>query len=229
MRREICTGVHFGRQALLVVATLLSAITLSAEIIDGVAAVVGSKAITHSEVDSELRLEALFNLIEVDPSSANRTTALSRLIERRLIRQDLDLADFLVADPTDIDERMLEFRPMRFVAGRDFPAALLHYNLTEQQCREFLAEQISFERYVAFRFKTGLDATDQEIANYYQTIYSPQQELLGATLQPLEDISRRIGQVLVELQADRMLDVRIRELRALTRIEILDPELRGPQ
>lgn len=229
MRREIRTRLHLGRQALLVAVTLLSAITLPAEIIDGVAAVVGLKAVTHSEVDRELRLEALFNLIEVDQSPTNRTTALSRLIERRLIRQDLDLADFLVANPSDIDERMREFRPMRFVAGRDFPAALLHYNLSEQECREFLSEQISFERYVAFRFKTGLDATDQEIANYYQTVYSPQQKLLGATLEPLDDISKRIGQVLVELQADRMLDVRIRELRALTRIEILDPEFGGPQ
>ena len=59
MRREIHTGVHLRRQALLVTVTLLSAITLRAEIIDGVAAVVGLKAVTHSEVDRELRLEAL--------------------------------------------------------------------------------------------------------------------------------------------------------------------------
>ena len=41
---------------------------------------------------------------------------------------------------------------------RDFEAALRHYALTEEDCRSFLVESIAFERYVAFRFKTGLNA-----------------------------------------------------------------------
>ncbi len=208
---------------------LLSSIAVVAEMIDGVAAVVGSKAVTHSEIARELRLEALFNLIEVDQSPANRNAALNRLIERRLVRQDLDLADFLLADPAAVDSRMREYRGMRFAGGRDLQASLLHYGLLEQECRDFVSEQISFERYVAFRFKTGLDATDAEIADYYQAIYRRQQEQLGATPEPLDEVAERIGEVLVELQADRLLDVRIRELRALTRVEILVSDLGGSQ
>lgn len=208
---------------------LFAAGALNAEIIDGIAATVGSKTVTHSEIKRELRLEGLFNAIEMDTSASNRRTALQRLIERRLIQQDIDLASFLIAGPEEVEEQMRELRAMRFAAGRDFPAALQHYGLTVPECRDFLAEQISFERYVMFRFQTGLDATSEEIKNYHETVYSPRQQQLGEDPEALDEVSERIRRILIESRVDRLLDERVRELRTLTRVAILATELRAPR
>ncbi len=229
MRRSDNAGLQrWGRRAA-IGAALLAAVSLRAEIIDGVAAVVGSKAVTHSEIDRELRLVGLFNATEADASAAGRRAALQHLIERRLIRQDLEQTNFLAVDPREVEERMRELRAMRFAGGRDFPAALRRYGLTARECRDFLSEQIGFERYVAFRFKTGLDAADAEIEDYYETVYAPLQRQLGRTPEPPAEIAERIERILIELQADRLLEEQVRELRALTRVEILAPELREPR
>ncbi len=229
MRRGFNSRLQrWGRRAA-IGAVLPAAMGMHAEIIDGVAAKVGLKAVTHSEIDREIRLVGLFNATEADASVAGRRRALQRLIERRLLRQDLDQANFLIADPREVEERMRELRAMRFAEGMDFPAALRHYRLTAPECRDFLSEQIGFERYVAFRFKTGLDAADEEIEDYYETVYAPQQRRLVGTPEPLPEVSERIEQFLIELQADRLLEERVRELRALMRVEILAPELRAPR
>lgn len=222
-------GLHRRRRAAAAAALLLAAAGARAEIIDGVAAAVGAEAVTHSEIDRELRLAALFNATEADASAAERRAVLQRLIERRLIRRDMDRAAFLAADRQEVEARMRELRAMRFAAGRDFPAALRHYGLTARECRDFVAEQIDFERYVAFRFKTGLDAAEEEAENYYRAVYAPQQRRLGRTPEPRERVSERIERILIELQADRLLDERVREMRALTNVKILAPELMEPR
>lgn len=229
MRRGNGIGRPRLRRAASIAALLLAAAGGRAEIIDGVAAAVGPRAVTHSEIDRELRLAALFNETEADASPAGRRAALHRLIERRLIRRDMDRVNFPTADPPAVEERMRELRAVRFAGGRDFPAALRHYGLTARECRDFLAEQIVFERYVAFRFKTGLDAAEDEIEDYYETVYAPQRRRLGETPEPLAEVAERIGRILIEMQADRLLEERVREMRALTRVEILARELREPR
>ncbi len=207
---------------------LLAVMSARAEIIDGVAAVVGAKAVTLSEIDRDLRLVGLFNAAEADMSAAGRRAALWRLIERRLIQQDIGQANFLNAEPEEVEERMRELYGLRFAAGRDFPAALRRYGLTARECRDFLSEQIAFERYTALRFKTGLNASGEEIEDYYETVYAPRQRQLGATPEPLAAVSARIEQILIEGKTDRLIEERIKELRALTRVEILASDLREP-
>ena len=226
MRRGFSSRLQRWGRLAAIAAMLPAAVGLGAEIIDGIAATVGAQAVTHSEIDREFRLVGLFNATAADASAADRRAALQRLIERRLLRQDLDQANFLAAAPLEVERRLQELQAMRFAAGMDFPAALRHYGLTAQECRDFLAEQIGFDRYVAFRFKTGLDASEEEIEDYYETVYAPQQRRLGGAPAPPAEVSERIGRILIELQADRLLEERVRELRALTRVEILAPELR---
>ena len=146
-----------------IAATVSLATGLGAEVIDRVAAVVGLEAVALSEIDTEARLEALLNRKDLAVTDANREELLGRLIDRRLVLQDLAGTPFLRAQPDEIEGQMRQLRSLRYLDGRDFPAALRHYGLTEEDCRAFLDARISFERYVSFRFKTGLD-TDNEAA-----------------------------------------------------------------
>lgn len=207
--------------AFLLASIALAAPTPRAEIVDRVAAIVGNEAITLSQVRTQMNVVALLNQSEPAGLEAGGRAALEALIDRRLAMQDLALTPFLLAPAEEVEGPLRALRGQTFAGGRDFPAALAHYGLTEDDCRAFLRERASFERYVSFRFKTGQDVTPGAIEAYYRDEYSPGQAALGAPAEPLESVRPGILDVLAERQANRLLEQRIMELRALTRIEIL--------
>lgn len=207
-------------------ATLLAGLALAApapraEIVDRVAAIVGSDAITLSQVRTQLNVVALLNQAEPVGLEAGGSAALEALIDRRLAMQDLALTPFLLAPAEEVEGPLGNLRDQIFAGGRDFPAALGHYGLTEDDCRAFFREKASFERYVSFRFKTGQDVSPGAVEAFYRDEYSAGQAAVGAPVEPLESVRSGIVDVLAERQANRLLEQRILELRALTRIEVL--------
>lgn len=208
-------------RAAMLAAIALAIPALRAEIVDRVAAIVGSEVITLSQVRTQLHMVALLNQTEPASLEAGGQAALRRLIDRRLVMQDLALRPFLLAPADEIEGPLEALRAGIFAGGRDFSAALLHYGLTEDDCRAFLSEQASFERYVSFRFKTGQEVSPEAVEAYYRNEYSAEQAALGATVEPLGSVQGLLSEKLAEIQANMLLDQRIMELRALTRIEIL--------
>ena len=208
-------------------AAILASTGLQAEIVDGIAAIVGHYAITRSEIDSQLRLEAMLNRTEPDVSQAARADALDRLVDRRLILQDLTVTPFLAAQPAEAARVMRDLRAERYLGGRDFPATLAHYGLTEAECRAFVEERIAFERYVSFRFKTGLDLEEAAVEAYYRDVYLPRQRARGEPAEPLESILDAISRLLLERRATRLIEERLKELRSLGGVKILAFEDEG--
>ena len=198
------------------------------EILDRVAAVVGNEAIAVSEIDTDLRLEALLNRTELGAGSQRNTEVLQRLIDRRLVLQDLAIAPFLKAQPEEVEEQMEQLRRDQFLDGRDFAAALLHYGVTEADCRKFLEERIGFERYVSFRFETGLEAETVAVEAFYRNEYAARQRAMGQAVEPLEAIAETISRILVARQANVLLERRLQELRVSRRIKILASTLEEP-
>lgn len=200
---------------------MLAGVPVGAEVIDRIAAVVGYEAIALSEIDMEARLEALLNRTDSDPSQAYREQLLERLIDRRLILQDLTSTPFLSGGEEEIDDQMRALRTQEYLGGRNFPEALQHYELTEADCRAYLSERIGFERYVSFRFKTGLDADLEAARAYYRDEYEPRVRALGEAAKPFDDVAEEISQIVVERSANALLDQRLRALRAATRIRVI--------
>lgn len=201
-----------------------------AEVVDRVAAVVGGEAIALSEIDAAVRLEALFNRAEPDAGASPASEVLARLIDRRLVVQDLALTPFLLPDPDEVSAQLRQLREERFLGGLDFEAALHRYGLTETDCRAFLAERIGFERYVSFRFKAGLDADGEAVRAFYEGEYAAVQREAGAAVEPFEAVADAIEQILIERRATELVEERLKELRASQRIEILAfaPDGAGP-
>ena len=203
------------------IAAALSIIGLRAEIVDRIAAIVDLEAVTSSEVETEVRLAAMLNKAELDLVMESSEDALQRLIDRKLILQDLAVTPFLLAQPAETELQLGLLREDTYRGGRDFNAALAHYGLTEADCRSFIEESIAFERYVTFRFKTGLDAESEEVESYYRDEYLPLRRERGEPEEPLESVSRAITEVLLERRANRLLEERLQELRLVNRIELL--------
>lgn len=194
---------------------------LAAEVVDRIAAIVGTEAITASQIDSEMRLAAMLNRAEVEASPDAAAATLRRLVDRRLILGDRSAEPFLVVEPEDAELELGSFRAARYIGGRNFEAALEYYDLTAADFRAFVQESIAFEHYVSFRFKTGLDADSASVEAYYHDVYVQSRVQRGEPVEPLEAVAATIAAILLEQRANELLAERLNELRVLIRVEIL--------
>ncbi len=217
-------AIRIMRAVTMAAAGLFAALGLRSEIIDRVVAIVGTEAVTLSDVTAELGLEAMLAHTEARSIAEAGEAILGRLIDRRLIAQDMTATPFLLPWDEEVEEGVSALRGQRYLGNRDFGAALAHYGLTESDCRSFIQQQIAFERYVSFRFKTGLSANAAEIAAYYGNEYLPGILQRGERPQPVEQVAERISEVLIERRATELLDQRLIELRSITRVKpMLNP------
>lgn len=204
-------------------AVLLGAPGLCAETVDRVAAIVGNQVIALSEIDLELRIEAMLSNSDFSGVGSRQDEVLQRLIDRRLVLQELSLTPFLLVQQEEIDKQVEQLSSERYLDTMDFATALKYYRLTEEDFRAYLTENIALERYVSFRFKTGLSPSRSAIEQYYRSEYRPTQQLLGTPVATLEEVSDSVRRILIERRANLLLEERVLELRALTRLELLLP------
>lgn len=210
-----------SRSAVWALVAVASAGLPAAQIIDRTVAIVEDASITETEVVSQLRLEAMANSAPVVDSPAVREQALDRLIDQRLIANDIGLTGL---QPLSFDERaeLLTQLQTQSFGTLSFEAALREYGVAEAQALEFFVRQVEFSRYVDFRFRTGQTVGDEELQQAYRAKYgrtpnrdAPSLELAAPELR---------NQVLNE-RVERLLDQHIRQLRAdhrVVRLERID-------
>src|SRR5436309_13062632 len=81
-----------------------------AEIIDRVAVVVGNRVITESEILREIRLTAFLNGAALDFSAASRRRTAERLVEQRLIRNEIESSRFPEPAPDAVQQTWQDVR-----------------------------------------------------------------------------------------------------------------------
>ena len=195
---------------------MFAAVVASGEIIDRTVAVVGSEIITASDLMAQLKLEAMFNGRAVENSEAARNQSLERLIAQRLIEADMRLAGYATTSEEELKAAFDQLRQGRF-GDMPFEEALQSYEVGEEVALQFFRRQVNFAGYVAFRFRTGLEVSAEEIAAEYR---ARRPEAEGEVPEP---ISLEIREILLDRKADRLLDSRLKQLRAETRIVFLEP------
>ena len=213
--------------ALCCFAAAIGSTTWAGEVIDKTVAVVGLRAITASEVAEQIALESFSEGTAVDDSDKNLREALERLIRRRLVFQEIAVANFTgVSDK----EAQLQLEHQKRLSGgaRKFHQSVQDYGLSEEKVSGFLRQQLDFERFVDFRFKTGQVPARDEVVRYYKEIYLAALERINRS-ETLEQAYPIIEQTLIEQRVDPLLENWVREVRARTRIEILDESLQPPQ
>lgn len=197
----------------------------AAVLIDRTIAVVGQRVITAREVTRQLRLQAFYERQPVDDSPEARRTALDQLIERRLIQSEMRLASFS-SDKARAAAEMEGLRKSDFGGGMTFEQALIRYDLREKDVEEFVSELVDVMRFIEFRFRTGMQITPEEVQQYYNRSYLPDMKRIGEEPEPLEKIQGNLEERIAQQRVDSLLDKWLRELRASTRVVMLEPE--GP-
>lgn len=205
--------------------------TATPVVLDKVVAVVNNQAILASDIDEEIRLSVL------DPNGASvaltRQRALEDLISRALIQQQMRQEDTEAAAPTqtDLNERLMEIRKeipecIRENCATDagWKAFLAAHGLTERRVESYLRYRVEILRFIEQRFRQGVGIAPAEIENYYTNTLLPQYAK-GEAIPPLDKVSKRIQEILLQQRVNTLFDDWLNNLRKQGDIEVLDPSL----
>jgi peptidyl-prolyl cis-trans isomerase SurA len=201
-------------------------------VIDKVVAVVNNQAILASDLDNEIRLSVL------DPNRGGqgvltRAHALNQLIGRDLIQQQIRQDDAQAALPSqaEVNDRITEIRRQLPNCVREncateagWKAFLAAHGLSQPRVENYLRYRMEILRFIEQRFRQGVSISQREIETYYHDTLLPQYAT-GETRPPLDQVSSRIQEILLQQRVNVMFDEWLDNLRKQGGVEVLDPAL----
>lgn len=185
------------------VATLaLFAWSLQAEVIDRIAVTVGRHVITQSQLDTEVRVTAFVEGQKVENPELARKQAATRLIQQTLIRREIELTRSPVPSAAEAAPLLEQARALH---GGTFNKDLAEASLLASDLAEHLHWQLTFLRFVQYRFQPGINLGDDEVKGYYDA-QLPRWAKEGKSAPPMESIRKEIETVLTQRHVDEALD-----------------------
>ena len=175
-----------------------------AEIVDRIAVTVGRQVITESAVVEEIRVTAFLAATAPDWSDANRTRTANRLVDQLLIKRELDATRF---PPVPDDDTNKVFDQLK-AATPDFSHTLGAAHLTEIILKEHLQWQVTFLRFVDYRFRPGIQITESDLRDFYETQaveWRQQNKTVPTFEKARQDLERLLSSKYVDQALDRWL------------------------
>jgi len=208
-----------------VAALLLIALSASAAIIDRIAVSVGNRVITTSDLDREVRVTALLNGVKPDFSAKGKRATADRLVEQKLIRNELETSRYPLPSPSEVEPELQQFKQKFYTEDGAYQRALDEYGVTDTDVRAELLWQRSLLLFIDVRFRPGVQITDQEIQDYFEKSVAPAARLAHPG-QPvtLDQYRDEIQQKLTGERVDQDLDRWLQQVRRRTQI-VYHPEV----
>lgn len=184
-----------------------------AEIIDRVLAIVGGEVVTLSDVYAALALKL------VDPAGAADPvgSALSFLIDRRLVVGEVDRYVPPEPDVSAIERRVIELRRPLPADASTVPG-LARLALDDQRLRALAREDLRIESYLTQRFAADVPS-DQDVELYYREHAADFTR--GGVLVPLEDVREEVRRTLASERRARLIANWIADLRRRVDVSVL--------
>lgn len=198
----------------------------TAEIIDRVAVVVGAGVITESEILREIRLTAYLNGDAPDFSAASKKKTAERLVEQRLMQAEINQSPYPLPGGDAIIQ-MLKSIQSRYSSAVLYQQSLQKYDITEEELKERLQRQLTTVRFIDFRFKPGIQVSDDDTAKYFREKILPQLRKDHPESDfVLDDYREESEQAVIGDRADRASDAWLKLARERTKIEYRDDAFR---
>jgi len=190
-----------------------------AEIIDRVAVVVGNSVITESEILREIRLTAFLNGEPLDFSPASKRKTAERLVEQRLIRNEISVSLYSAPAP-DALEQMMKDVQAGFGSPERYRQELQRTGITEDDVKAHFQRTVATLRFLDFRFRPGMQITEEEIRKYFDEQLRPQLRKGSPGVEfSLGDYRGQVEDALIAERVDEASDLWLKQAREHTRIE----------
>jgi len=184
---------------------LLASLSLHAEIIDRIVAVVDGHIITTSDLNQEREIRARLGEKPIDDDKA----LLEELIENQLIESQM--ADFPGVEVTD-EEVAAELIKSQAKQGA-----------ATQPVSEAIRKRLRMQRYFDVRFRQFLRASDEEVRKYYEEVFVPEARKRGVNpIPPLEQVTDMIRMNIIEEKLDHEVKIWLEAIRRRSNIEIFE-------
>jgi hypothetical protein len=206
----------------------------ASESLDHIVAIVNQDVVLESDVQEEMRFSA-FEPYRTPATGSPREQALERLINRTLILQQEKLEPQDPVTDAEVQTQLQELRRSipacneykcetdegwaRYLADNDF---------TEQELERRWKERMEVLRFIEVRFRSGIRISRQQVTDYYQQTMLPEYAKRKATPPPLDSISSRIEEVLLQRQVTTLLNDWLKTLREQGSVRTLQPGEEAP-
>ncbi len=206
---------RFLRPLVIALGLLAVSTSVSAEVIDCVAAVVAGRPVTLFD----LRIAESFELYAEE--TAGKPGPLRRLILDEIISQKavLDLAREQVGPGPDEVESALAALVSR-LGPETVRRRLADLGLTEEDLRGVVVERVQFRQVLALRFSQPPAVSLREIEAYYQGTFVPERQKQGATPEPMIDILDLLEARIREEKRAAQVAAWVRDVRNQTAVEL---------
>jgi len=207
---------------ILAVLLLTCAAIAQADIVDRVEAVVNGKVITRYEVEKAMEVEALRRgVVSSEDSAKLRTEVLDTLIDRLLLLDEARKFNIVQVTSGEVD-KALETIKKGFASQDEFEEALKKDEMTEEELRDDISDQILVAKYVDRRIKYFVRVTIDDQKEYYK------QNVDKFGGKSFDEVNEEVYNLLLEMATDKKLEEYLRDLRAKSEIIIKGPEDQKP-
>jgi len=200
-------------------------------VLDRVVAIINGDVLLESDVQEEEHFAKL-EPVGVPPGSDSLQRAARRLIRRTLILQQMkeqQQTGISISD-TDVQKQLAAIRKnlpacRQFDCNTDagWTAFLVANDLSQQDVIEHWRQRMEILRFIDIRFRTGIRISKQEVADYYQKSIVPGYEKEKQKAPPVETLTPRIQEVLLQQRVNGQLRDWLNTLRQEGSVQILDP------
>lgn len=195
-------------------------------VVDKMVAVVnGDQLITLTDLLWQMALQPDTPIdLLTNPRSEDLQRALQRVIEQTLIFQEAEKLPSI--EPTDEDVRRALIETIKlFPSQSAFYERVGRVGLTSEQLTEIIRRRVAIERYLDFRFRTFSFVTEENLVDYYNNVYVPQQRRTApdSIVPKLEDKREELTEILRRTQIESDLDEFLEEATQRAEIITLNP------
>jgi hypothetical protein len=195
----------------LILTIALLPVAMRAEIVDRIAATVGSEVITDSQVSEQIRIAALINGTVPDLTPENRRKVLDALIDQTLMRREVEFTRFPQASD---DEVKLHFAQIQSrYPGPAFQEALDRYGVSETDLTAQLRWQLTMLRFIEYRFQPAAQVSDSQIRQEYRRQVAAWREHNSGEPPSMEQMRPELEKIMRQQMTDSALDRWLGEVR----------------
>jgi hypothetical protein len=173
---------------------------------------------------SEVRELAAYQQL-LEGRSQPEDLLLRALIEQWVVRSEAQAAQFPPPTAAEIDAEAGRIQG-RFPNPQAYRERLAALQLSPQLLRRMLEQQLYLARYLDYKFRPAVQASEEDISKYYQEELAPALRAKGQTPPPLDDLREQVREVLVQRGINERADTWFEETKSRLLIEIL-PASRG--
>jgi peptidyl-prolyl cis-trans isomerase SurA len=189
-------------------------------VVDRIVARIEDDIITLSQMEE---LAAFQDLVEGHAKSDK--ALMDELIEQWIVNNEATAAQFPQPAKSEVDREVGQIRK-RFATPQAYAQRLAELGLSPESVRRVVTRQIYLERYLDYKFRPAVQVSEQAITDYYHQHLVPALQARGENAPPLDTVTDRIRELLVEKGISDRSTSWIEETKSRLKIEI-EPQMQA--